>query len=174
VAATGFFLATLHRAENVDNPQRLKNFVAAFQLLQKEFHLPVIISTHPRTKLRLTEFAIDCSGDDVQFCPPFGFFDFLQLERHARCVLSDSGTVQEECAIAGVPNVTLRDETERPETLECGAGTLTGDAPEAILQAVQRTLMNQSSQRVPPEYLVPNVSQVVTQILLGKIRSSSP
>jgi len=174
VAAKGYFLATLHRAENVDNPRRLKDFVTAFQLLQEEFHLPVIVSTHPRTKLRLTECGIDCAGDHVRFCPPFGFFDFLQLERHARCVLSDSGTVQEECAIAGVPSVTLREETERPETLECGAGTLTGDAPEAILQAVQRTLMNQSSQRVPPEYLVPNVSQVVTQILLGKIRSSSP
>lgn len=173
VNAEKYFLATLHRAENVDDPRRLKNFVAAFHLLHREFNLPIIVSTHPRTKSRLSEFGMDYSGDHVRFCPPFGFFDFLHLERHARCVLSDSGTVQEECAIAGVPSVTLRNETERPETLECGAGTLTGDVPEDILQAVYRTLLHQSSHRVPPEYLFPNVSQVVTQLALGRMRSPS-
>jgi len=168
IAVQGYFLVTLHRAENVDDPMRLKHFVTAFELLQQEFSLPVIVSTHPRMRSRMQEFAIDCPNAHVQFCEPFGFFDFIHLERHARCVLSDSGTVQEECALAGVPNVTLRNETERPETIECGSSTLTGDEPETILQAVQRTLSNCSPRRIPPEYLSPNVSHVVTQIALGQ------
>ena len=167
LAAGQYFLATLHRAENVDSPERLRNFLSAFEQLGRLHRLPVVVSTHPRTRDRISKLGELHSPERVQFHSPFGFFDFLHLERHAKCVLSDSGTVQEECAILGVPSVTLRHETERPETLECGSNTLTGDDPQAILAAVERSLRGPRSHRVPPEYNWPAVSQAVVQITLG-------
>lgn len=98
---------------------------------------------------------------------PFGFFDFLHLEQSAFCVLSDSGTVQEECSILGVPNVTLRDVTERPETLEVGSNMLTGAEPESILRAVRLVTRREPDWSPPPEYLVGNVSDTVARIVLG-------
>ncbi|NCC36737.1 MAG: UDP-N-acetylglucosamine 2-epimerase (non-hydrolyzing), partial [Chloroflexia bacterium] len=121
-----FHLVTLHRAENVDLETRLRSLTDALVRLAQESGLPVLVSTHPRTRQRIEQVGIDSKGADVRFLEPFGFFDFLALEQQAACVLSDSGTVQEECAIFGVPNVTLRDVTERPETVECGSTILSG------------------------------------------------
>lgn len=168
ISRNDYFLATLHRTENVDNRSRLTNFIAAFDQLQRKHKVPVIVSTHPRTREKMASYHISVGNQDVRFLEPFGFFDFIALERSARCVLSDSGTVQEECAIAGVPSVTLRYETERPETLECGSNTLTGDDPLAIQDGVYRSLAGAGLSRVPAEYLLPNVSQTVVQIALGR------
>jgi len=103
----------------------------------------------------------------VQFEDAFGFFDFIALERSARCVLSDSGTVQEECCIFRVPNVTIRDVTERPETIECGSNILSGVEPETILRCVRTVLAHEPNWTVPPEYLVPHVSETVAKIVMG-------
>ncbi len=98
---------------------------------------------------------------------PFGFFDFVQLEKNALCVLSDSGTVQEECCIMKTPNVTIRDVTERPETIECGSNTLSGVDPEMILNCVKMAI-NKKTDWVPPiEYLKNNVSDTIIKVLLG-------
>jgi UDP-N-acetylglucosamine 2-epimerase (non-hydrolysing) len=103
----------------------------------------------------------------VRFAEPFGFFDFIKLETKARCVLSDSGTVQEECSIFKVPNVTLRDVTERPETLECGSNILTGANPQSISRAV-RTVLGMAPRWEPPaEYLATAVSDTVVRIVTG-------
>ena len=163
----GYFLVTLHRAENVDVEARLASFAKAFELLSERHRMPVIVSTHPHTAARITEFEISAQGGDVRFAKPFGFFDFIALERNAGCVLSDSGTVQEECAIFGVPNVTLRDTTERPETIECGSNILTGADPDAILRAVALVLGNAETWLPPSEYLVKNVSDTVLRIVTG-------
>jgi UDP-N-acetylglucosamine 2-epimerase (non-hydrolysing) len=163
----GYFLVTLHRAENVDVEARLANFAKAFELLSERHKVPVIVSTHPRTAVRMTEFGISAPRGDVRFAKPFGFFDFIALERNARCVLSDSGTVQEECAIFGVPNVTLRDTTERPETIECGSNMLTGADPDAIQRAVAIVLGCKGTWQAPPEYLMKNVSDTVLRIVTG-------
>jgi UDP-N-acetylglucosamine 2-epimerase (non-hydrolysing) len=96
-----------------------------------------------------------------------GFFDFVKLEKNARAVLSDSGTVQEECAIFGIPNVTIRDVTERPETIAAGSNVLTGAASEDLLRAVNVALSLPSDWTPPDEYLAPHVSTVVVKILLG-------
>ena len=104
---------------------------------------------------------------EIRFLPPFGFFDFIALEENARCVLSDSGTVQEECCIFRVPNVTLRDVTERPETIECGSNVLSGADPEAILRCVEAVLGQKPDWRIPWEYLAENVSDTVVKILMG-------
>src|SRR5262249_18415322 len=160
-----YFLATKHRAENVDIRHRLGSLVGAFQQLADRYGKPVIVSTHPRTRQRLAESGLDSLGN-IQFIEPLGFFDFIALERNAWCVLSDSGTVQEECAIFGVPNVTIRDTTERPETLECGANLLSGVGVESVCRAVEAVTTLPPAWTAPPEYLVRNVSETVVKILL--------
>jgi len=163
----GYLLVTLHRAENVDVETRLRNFATALDRLQKEYRLPVIISTHPRTRSRMQEIGLSVNNPGLRFLEPFGFFDFVALEKNARCVLSDSGTVQEECAIFRVPNVTLRDVTERPETLECGSNILSGADPDTILRCVQTVLSKPPAWEPPAGYLAENVSQTVLHILMG-------
>lgn len=162
-----FFLVTLHRAENVDLPERLQSFVEAFSLLASTFKMPVIVSTHPHTRMRLDQNSGLRPGDGVRFVDPMGFFDFIKLERSAFCVLSDSGTVQEECAIFGRPNVTLRDVTERPETIDCGSNYISGADKESILRGVTLTTTQQNAWRVPEEYGVCNVSDTVLRLVTG-------
>ncbi len=163
----GYFLITLHRAENVDQAVRLKNFTQAFQQLHHQYGLPLIVSTHPHTRDRMQSFGIQAQGDGIQYLQPFGFFDFVHLEQNAFCVLSDSGTVQEECAIFKVPNVTLRDVTERPETLECGSNILSGSDPETIQRCVKIVVDVQPHWTPPPEYMVEDVSSTVLRLLSG-------
>lgn len=162
-----YFLVTLHRAENVDDRDRLARFTEALLRIQREHGLPVIISTHPRTRARLEAFGLETGGADLRFLPPFGFFDFLALETHAACVLSDSGTVQEECCLLQVPNVTLRDVTERPETVECGSNLISGSDPDHIQACLRRALASDRSWEAPPEYRRTNVSETVLRILMG-------
>jgi UDP-N-acetylglucosamine 2-epimerase (non-hydrolysing) len=131
-----FFLATMHRAENVDRADKLGALVGALERLAAEYGYPVVCSLHPRTRSKLDRFGIDAERPGVRFVPPLGLFDFIRLERDAFCVLSDSGTVQEEACLFGVPNVTIREVTERPETVECGSNFLAGSDPERILDGV--------------------------------------
>ena len=163
----GYFLVTLHRAENVDLDARLAKYAQAFGLLSEKYQRPVIVSTHPHTRDRMKRFGIEVKRGDVRFPEPFGFFDFVALERNACCVLSDSGTVQEECAIFGVPNVTLRDVTERRETVECGSNILSGSDLEAILSSVTMVMDLRTKWTAPPEYLVKHASDTVLRVLLG-------
>lgn len=163
-----YFLVTMHRAENVDVEARLRSFIQALELLRREYQWPIICSTHPRTRDVLRRFEVASRTDEqLQFHEPFGFFDFITLERNAFCVLSDSGTVQEECSIFKVANVTIRDVTERPETIECGSNMLSGAEPESVLRCVRATLDRKGEWTAPPEYLVENVSSTVTKIVLG-------
>ncbi len=167
VAPKKFFLVTLHRAENVDEKARLLRFTEALARVQREHALPVIISTHPRTKAKMADFGVETGGADLRFLPPFGFFDFLSLERAAACVLSDSGTVQEECCLLKVPNVTLRDVTERPETVECGSNLISGSEPDQIQACTRLALASAADWTPPAEYLRTNVAETVIRILMG-------
>lgn len=165
----GFLLVTLHRAENVDPEARLQAFLEGFDRLQRTFGMPVVVSTHPRTRQRLGAMAPAAANPAVRFLEPFGLFDFISLEKQAFCVLSDSGTVQEECAILGVPSVTLRDVTERPETLECGSGVLSGADPDRMVLLVRLATGGGQPWTPPAEYLKRNVSQTVMRILTGHL-----
>lgn len=162
-----FFLVTLHRAENVDVEERLAKFIQAFHMLQEEFNVPLICSLHPRTRSQLQKQGKVIEGSMVYAVDPLGLFDFVQLEKNARCVLTDSGTVQEECCILRVPNVTLRDVTERPETLEAGSNMLSGAEPESILACVRTVLGSPRNWLPPAEYLANDVSNTVMRILQG-------
>jgi UDP-N-acetylglucosamine 2-epimerase (non-hydrolysing) len=162
-----FFLVTLHRAENVDLPERLQSFVETFSQLAATYKMPVIVSTHPRTRVRIDQNPNLRSGDGVRFMEPMGFFDFIKLEQSAFCVLSDSGTVQEECAIFGRPNVTLRDVTERPETIDCGSNYISGADRESILRGVALTTAQHGAWEMPREYAARNVSDTVLRLVTG-------
>lgn len=165
-----YFLVTVHREENVDVGDRLRSLVSALDLLQKEYRLPVICSVHPRTTNRMQRYEVNVANDQISLHVPFGFFDFIALERNAFCLLSDSGTVQEECCVFRVANVTLRDVTERPETIECGSNILSGADPEMILNCVRVVLSQKTEWSVPREYLEEHVSDTVVKIVLGYAR----
>jgi UDP-N-acetylglucosamine 2-epimerase (non-hydrolysing) len=135
-----YLLVTAHRQETVDIPERLRVICDGLNAAARELDLKVIWSVHPRTRGRLA--ALDVSLDErIELHDPFGFTDFVRLEAGARCVVSDSGTVQEECSLLGVPTVTCRDTTERPETVECGSNVLSGvRRPERILECIAAML----------------------------------
>jgi UDP-N-acetylglucosamine 2-epimerase (non-hydrolysing) len=162
-----FFLVTLHRAENVDIESRLRSLIDSFVLLHEEFGFPVVCSLHPRTRSKAEVFGVDLTRAGLSFVEPFSFFDFVRLEQNAFCMLSDSGTVQEEACILGIPNVTIRDVTERPETLDCGSNILSGAEPSAISRAVRLVVEQRPSWLVPTEYLEPLVAETVCRLLLG-------
>lgn len=159
-----YFLVTLHRAENVDQPERLQALINSLEQLAELYQLPVICSTHPRTRQRLKH---ESSHPALHWLPPFGLHDFVKLELEAFCVLSDSGTVQEECSLLGVPAVILREVTERPETLEAGTSLLAGRSFERIQTGVKLVTAETSKRQIPAGSLV---SQVVARIVLGHHR----
>ena len=135
----GYVLVTAHRQETVDVPERLQVICRGLSLLAEALDLPVVFSVHPRTRAKLAaaEYELDRR---IQLHEPFGFSDFVRLEAGARVVVTDSGTVQEECSLLHVPAVTCRDTTERPETVECGSNVLCGVRdPQHMLECV--TLM---------------------------------
>jgi UDP-N-acetylglucosamine 2-epimerase (non-hydrolysing) len=135
ISAGKFMLATSHRQENVDDKERFYGIIKGLQLVQKEFRVPLIYPIHPRARKQLELFNINTDG--LTLVEPLDYLAFLNLESKAMLVLSDSGGVQEETCILGVPCVTLRDNTERPETLEVGSNMLAGTNPKRILQAAK-------------------------------------
>ncbi len=130
----GYVLVTAHRAENVDDKERLANIIESLVRVQKQLAIPVVFPMHPRTKKRLEEFSI-AIPKTLTVTSPLRFLEFLQLENNARLVMTDSGGVQEECLILKVPCVTLRDNTERPETIEHGVNIIAGNDPAQVLEA---------------------------------------
>ena len=164
-----YLLVTLHRAENVDAPGRLEAFMAALSAVADDQGCPMAVSVHPRTADKLRRFDVSPASPRVRLLEPLGFLDFVKLERQSRAVLSDSGTVQEECALFHVPNVTLRDVTERPETLECGSNVLSGAMTEDVLRALRLALSLGRSWNPPREYLETRASRAVAKIVLGHV-----
>jgi UDP-N-acetylglucosamine 2-epimerase (non-hydrolysing) len=168
VRAGEYLLATMHRAENVDDPATFQGLCSALGRVARLYEKPLILSVHPRISTKLTNDAFQ--GADVRPVSAMPFFEFVKLQKNAALVLSDSGTVQEECAIFRVPTVTIRETTERPETVECGSNLIGSTDPDRIVAAAEY-LRNQGPVEwlPPPEYVVPNVSDIVMRILLGNI-----
>ena len=162
-----YFLVTLHRAENVDIKERLTGIFNGLSEVATKFGKDVLVSVHPRTAEKLEQYGIRPDSKNVRLLKALRFFDFVKLEKNSLAVLTDSGTVQEECAIFGIPNVTLRDVTERPETIECGSNILAGGETESILRAVEIAIAQPAAWTPPREYMAENVSQTVSKILLG-------
>jgi UDP-N-acetyl-L-fucosamine synthase len=167
-----YFIASVHRAENVDVPQHLRQNVETLQRLNDEFGLPVVVSTHPRTRQRLEALNL-ATADNVRFLPPFAYFDYLRLQTEAFCTLSDSGTISEEASILGFPAVTMRNALERPEAMDTGHIVLTGLEPSSIVSAVRFVTAERDAARnqaVASEYQINNTSHRVVKLILGTAR----
>ena len=171
-----YFVVSAHREENVDNPEHLKSILNVLNELADKYDAPVIVSTHPRTRKRL-EAASDIRIDPrVKFLIPFGFFDYVHLEMHALCTISDSGTISEESAIMKFPAVTIREAIERPEALDAGSIIMTGLDKDVIMAAVALAIDKRSedvNRAVPDEYAVVNVSERVVKLILGTSKLSN-
>jgi UDP-N-acetylglucosamine 2-epimerase (non-hydrolysing) len=166
-----FFLVSAHREENVDDPESLRNFIASLQALAETYGYPVIVSTHPRTRKRLEAGGESFDSALIRFAKPFGFFDYIKLQKSAFCVLSDSGTITEEASLLDLPAVMLRNAHERPEGMDEGVLIMSGLKPAAVLDAVRVvTLQHDRSQRVIPvvaDYQAGPVSKQVVRVVLS-------
>jgi len=144
----GYFLVTAHRQENVDHKHKLKNIIRGLEVVYDKLRLPIIYPIHPRTKKMLNGFKIK-RFKGLHLIEPVGFLEFLQLEANAKLVLTDSGGVQEECCVLRVPCVTLRENTERPETLEVGANMLVGTNSKEIAKGVEKMINSERNWENP-------------------------
>ncbi len=165
-----YFLVSAHREENVDDPARLDALIRILQTLTREYAIPVVVSTHPRTRKRL-ESVVIAPGDDIRFLKPFGFFDWISLQKGAKAVLSDSGTITEEASILDFPALNLRDVHERPEGFEETAVMLVGLDLNRIRDGL-RVLDSQPRGghqliRNVQDYQPDNVSEKVARILVS-------
>jgi len=157
-----FFLVTAHRAENVDNKKRLDGIITGLQQVQDKYTIPVIFPIHPRTKKMIEHFQI--STDGIEITDPLGYLEFLQLEANAKLVLTDSGGLQEESCILGVPCVTLRENTERPETLSVKSNVLVGCDPDKIIEGV--SLMANADNKWRNPYGDGNSGKIIIKICM--------
>jgi UDP-N-acetylglucosamine 2-epimerase (non-hydrolysing) len=168
----GYFLVSAHREENVDQPARLRRLLDCLRTVRDTWRLPVLVSTHPRTRKRLEAFVDDVALDGVVFHEPFGLFDYVRLQTQARCVLSDSGTISEEAAILGFPAVTLRESIERPEALDAGGIIMTGLDPDGVVEAVTVAVGQVATDGVPcpTDYRITDTSRRVVDFILSTVR----
>ncbi|MBA6335672.1 UDP-N-acetylglucosamine 2-epimerase (non-hydrolyzing) [Colwellia sp. BRX8-7] len=165
-----YFIVSVHREENVDNPESLKKVVNCLNELYDNYGYPIVVSTHPRTKNRLEKLNLYTNSRDIRFLKPFGFFDYNKLQKEAFCAISDSGTIAEESAMLGFPAVTIRQSIERPEALDAGSIVLTGLNPDILISAVDLVTKETDlfpNREVPVEYTVENTSLRVLKLILG-------
>lgn len=174
-----YLLVSAHREENVDDPRRLNALLDCLVAARDAFGVPVLVSTHPRTRKRLDVLSLRSGQErdlaDITFHPPLGFIDYVRLQRDALCVLSDSGTISEESSLLRFPAVTLRDAIERPEALDTGAILMTGLDPVNVVEAVREAigdLDEEGRTRVvlPADYDIANCSQRAVRFILSTHR----
>ncbi len=172
-----YFVVSIHREENVDNPTILKSILSIFELIIKKFKLPIIVSTHPRTRKRINQLENFTLGKSVKFLNPFGFFDYVALQKNAYCTISDSGTISEESSILGFPAITIRNSMERPEALDVGSVILTGFDKNIILQSIQmivdQVCKNNERKHIPQEYQIRDTSYRVLNLIVGTAKLSN-
>lgn len=159
-----YTVATLHRSENVDDRHRLADLLGQLSDLSCRLSVPVVFPVHPRTRDRMATWGLPFPTG-LRPLDPLGFADFIRLVREARLVVTDSGTVQEEATILGIPLVTLRDSTERPETVECGANIVCGTGPGALLTAVDTWMKTSGAKGIPKDYGKTDTAWTVASLL---------
>ena len=167
-----YFLLSAHREENVDSPENLQDLLDTVSALVRQYGLPIIISTHPRTRQRLEKLGVDGLDSRIRFLKPFGFFDYVKLQMEAFCVLSDSGTITEEASLLNLPAITVRNAHERPEGMDEGVLIMSGLKAERVLDAVEVITRQHAAAQVPrvvPDYQVEQVSRKVLRIVLSYV-----
>ena len=168
-----YLLVSLHREENVDDPARLSSVLQALRVLGADYGLPVLVSTHPRTRKRLEHQPTELT-EKLILHPPFGFTDYVRLQQSARVALSDSGTISEESTMLGFPAVTLRDSIERPEAIDTGGIVCTSVNTDAIIDAVAIVLdqyQHESRPAIPAEYLIADTSRRVVNFIRSTVHN---
>jgi UDP-N-acetylglucosamine 2-epimerase (non-hydrolysing) len=173
LTAGHYFLVSAHREENVDDPVLLSELLKSLSALHQKYGYPVIVSTHPRTQKRLEALGLTSGDTAVRFLKPFGFFDYIHLQEHATCVLSDSGTITEEASLLGFPAITIRNAHERPEGMDEGTLIMSGLSAERVLDAVDVVISQVQLEgfrsRAVEDYLNPNVSAQVLRVVLSYV-----
>jgi UDP-N-acetylglucosamine 2-epimerase len=167
-----FFIVSSHREENVDYKENLISFLDSLNGIAQKYNLPIIVSTHPRTKARIEKISNIKMDDKIQFLKPLGFFDYVNLQKNAKCVISDSGTISEESSILGFPAIMIRAAHERPEGMDEAAVIMSGLNKERILESLQMVISqneNGVAPKIVTDYDVDNVSMKVSRIILSYI-----
>lgn len=167
-----YFIASFHREENVDNPENLTRILSALEQISSDYDLPIVVSTHPRTRKQIDKLGYP-ESDKLRFMKPFGFLDYNKLQMMSRCAISDSGTISEEASLLNFPAVTIRNAIERPEALDTGSIIITGLDQQIIVEGVRLAIREFEAGDIPPvpaDYLVENTSQRVVRLILGTAR----
>lgn len=170
-----YFVVSVHREENVDQERNLTSILKVMNQLSRHYGLPLIVSTHPRTRKRLEalqDFPVD---EKIRWMKPFGFTDYIKLQTNALCTISDSGTISEESAILSFPAISIRQSMERPEAQDAGTIILTGFEPDAVLDSIELVIKEFAgipnpeirNRQIPSEYLIPDTSWRVLKLIMG-------
>ncbi len=172
-----YFMVSVHREENVDNPENLKKILTILNNLAETYNLPVIVSTHPRTRKRIEALAdqSQVTNHQIHFMKPFGFTDYVHLQKNALCTISDSGTISEESSMLNFPAISLRQSMERPEAQDTGSIILTGFDPDVVLNAIAMVIDENQSPitNTPVDYQISNTSTRVVKLILGNTKLSN-
>jgi UDP-N-acetylglucosamine 2-epimerase (non-hydrolysing) len=168
---SAYFVVSAHREENIDSPDNFKNLLGSLNALAKKYSMPIIVSTHPRTRKKLEELGMKGLDKRISFLKPLGFYDYVKLQLNAFCVVSDSGTITEESTLLNVPAVTIRQAHERPEGMDEGTLIMCGLKTERVLESVAVVVKQHSSSerrfRMVADYDTDNVSKKVLRIILS-------
>jgi UDP-N-acetylglucosamine 2-epimerase (non-hydrolysing) len=172
-----YFIVSIHREENVDNPENLKQILHILNQIADKYKVPVVVSTHPRTRKRIELLRNYNSNPLIKFMKPFGFVDYIFLQQNSKCVISDSGTISEESSILSFPAVSLRQSMERPEAQDVGTIILSGFEEEIVLQCIDISVkefeQNNSYKTIANDYLVNNTSWRVLKLIIGNTKLSN-
>ena len=173
----GYFLVSSHREENVDNQDNLKKILTVLNNMAELYNIPVIVSTHPRTRKRLETTNEMVVNPLVQFLKPFGFLDYINLQMNALCTISDSGTISEESSILSFPAISLRQSMERPEAQDAGTIILAGLDPQVVMNSIQLVIkefeINGKYKRIADDYTITNTSWRVLKLITGNAKLSN-
>lgn len=170
-----YFIVSMHREENVEIRSHLTALLEALNDLAKEYGLPMIVSTHPRTRKKIEKMPKSAFHSHLQFLKPFGYLDYMNLQLNSFCVISDSGTISEESAMLAFPAVTVRNAMERPEAMDTGNIILTGLKTGSIKRAVKLVVSNRDglkAKKIPAEYQISDVSDRVVKLICGTAQLS--
>ena len=171
--ANKFFIVSAHREENIDFPENMQKLMETLNALAETYNLPVIVSTHPRTRKHLDSINFGGLNPRIQFHKPFGFYDYIKLQMESLCVISDSGTISEESSLLNLPAITIRNAYERPESMDVGTLIMSGLKKERVLEAVglviaQHDKTKRVMQRVA-DYEGGSVSKQVLRVVLSYV-----
>ncbi|TDM17521.1 non-hydrolyzing UDP-N-acetylglucosamine 2-epimerase [Macrococcoides canis] len=161
-----YFVVSAHREENISSDRNFKNLVESLNLIAETYNMPIIVSTHPRTQKRIDELGIEFNKN-VQTLKPLGFNDYIKLQKEAKVVLSDSGTISEETAILGLRSLNIREAHERPEAMEEASTMMVGLEPERVMQGIAVVEQSGNKSRIVADYDIDNVSEKVEKIIIS-------